>query len=439
MKDRRIEFFDNLEFGIWNFKLLVPMKKYLLFLAIWMNLSVFAQDLATFSVSSGGSDCRDCPVSVSLESLNYNTDKGNLVLYELDKGQRKAVPSQIETAHSAVLWFILSGETPKKTIRKFVLSIGLSAPVSAGIKLTDNAKALTLQMGKQPILSYVYQTVFPPEGVDPLYKRSAFIHPLWSPEGEVLTRIQAPDHYHHYGIWNPWTLTFIGKREVDFWNLAKGEGTVRFAGFISQTEGPVFTGFKSLQLHIDFGAKGGDAVAMNELFDVRAWNLGNERYLIDYTSTLNTPLDSGILLAAYRYGGGIGYRATQKWNKDNSSVLTSENKDRLQADGSKARWCIVEGESATAKGRSGILFMSFPANREFPEPMRVWPNEMNGRGDMYFEFCPIRNTDWKINKGSDYTLKYRLMVFDGKLTAADAEQIWQDFANPPQIVDFIKN
>lgn len=416
------------------------MKIIFIFIAVIMVVGVSAQDLLKFEVQAGNTDRTDCPVSVSLDNLNYNTDKGNLVLYELEKGQRKIVPAQIETTHSAILWFILSGETPKKTLRKFVLAIGSSVSDNAGIKLIDNSKELTLQIGKQPILSYVYQTVYPPEGIDQLYKRSAFIHPLWSPEGEVLTRIQAPDHYHHYGIWNPWTLTFIGKREVDFWNLAKGEGTVRFAGFVSQVEGPVFTGFKSLQQHIDFGAKGGDAVAINELFDIRAWNLGNQRYLLDYTSTLNTPLDSGILLAAYRYGGGIGYRATEKWTKDNSSVQTSENKDRLQADGSNARWCIVEGETATTKGRSGILFMSFPANREFPEPMRVWPIDANnGRGDMYFEFCPIRNTDWKLSKGNDYTLKYRLMVFDGKLTSAEAEQIWQDFANPPQIVDFVKN
>ena len=115
---------------------------------------------------------------------------------------------------------------------------------------------MSLFSGEKPILSYQIETVNPPKGVSPFYRRSAFIHPVYSPGGEVLTRIQAPDHYHHYGIWNPWTLTFIGKREVDFWNLMKGEGTVRFAGLISQVEGPVYTGFKSLQEHIDFGARG---------------------------------------------------------------------------------------------------------------------------------------------------------------------------------------
>ncbi len=410
------------------------MKKIISLISILLPLCALAGDLASFRILSGNYNRRDCPVSVPLDGIAYNSGSGRTVLYEVVKGKRIEVPSQIETGHSTRLWFILSGETPKNTERKFVLATDSAAQPASGIKILDNAKALTLQLGNRPILSYQYQTVYPPEGVDPIFRRSAFIHPLWSPEGEVLTRIQAPDHRHHYGIWNPWTLTFIGKREVDFWNLVKGEGTVRFAGFLSETEGPVYSGFRSLQQHIDFGARGGDAIAINEIFDVRAWNLDNQRWLIDYTSTLNTPLDSGILLAAYRYGGGIGFRATEKWNRDNSSVLTSENKDRKNADGSKARWCIIAGESGTASGQSGILFMSFPANREFPEPMRVWPLDANeGRGDMYFEFCPIRNNDWRLEKGKDYTLKYRLLVFDGKLSAAEAEQIWEGFAYPPTV------
>lgn len=411
------------------------MKLLSIITTIFFSLQVSAQDLLKFEVLAGNVDRTDCPVSLSIDQINYNTDSLKLALFEVSGKTETAVPVQLETASGARIWFILNGSTPKNTKRSFVLRKTLNPQAfQAGIKAVEKDGALNLTSGNKPILSYQIETVNPPKGISPWYKRSAFLHPVYSPGGEVLTRIQAPDHYHHYGIWNPWTLTFIGKREVDFWNLMKGEGTVRFAGMISQTEGPVFTGFKSLQEHIDFGAKGGDAVAMNELFDVRAWNISNKRYLFDYMSTLNTPLDSGILLAAYRYGGGIGYRATDKWNKDNSSVLTSEGRDRKTADGSNARWCIIEGESATPEGRSGILFLSFPANRMHPEPMRVWPEDINGHGDVYFEFCPIRHKDWKLEKGNDYTLKYRLVVFDGKMSPEEAENYWQAFANPPQIV-----
>ena len=411
------------------------MKIFLTLLAIMFFISASAQDLLKFEVYAGNSDRSDCPVSFSIDQMNYNTDSLKLTLYEIKGKSEIAVPFQMEFASGAKVWFILSGQTLKNSKRTFVMRKNIATQsFPTAIHAVQKDGALSLFSGNKPILSYQIETVNPPKGVSPLYKRSGFLHPVFSPGGEMLTRIQAPDHYHHYGIWNPWTLTFIGKREVDFWNLYKGQGTVRFAGLVSQIEGPVYTGFKSLQQHIDFGAVGGDAVAMNELFDVRVWNLKNQRYMFDYASTLNTPLDSGILLAAFRYGGGIGWRATEKWTKDNSSVLTSEGKDRKDADGSNARWCVVEGESATKEGRSGILFLSYPANRMHPEPMRVWPLDANeGRGDMFFEFCPIRHKDWKIERGNDYTLKYRLIVFDGKMSPEEAENYWQAFANPPVV------
>ncbi|MCE4563427.1 PmoA family protein [Maribellus sp. CM-23] len=377
----------------------------------------------------------DAPVSVSLDGINYNTDQGKLVLYEKNRQGEIAIPSQIESAHSARLWFLVKGELKKGTTREFILKREeQEIKASEKVIVAKDDEDLRLTMNDKPILKYRYAVTLPPKEASPLFKRSGYIHPLWSPEGQELTRIQAPDHYHHYGIWGPWTKTHIDGREVDFWNLLKGQGTVKFAGFLSEAEGEVFSGFKALQQHIDFGTAGEDEVAMNEILDVRAWNTGDDIWMIDYTTSLNSPLENGIMLDAYRYGGGIGWRATEKWNKDNCTVLTSEGKTRLDADGSNARWCMVEGESDTEEGRSGILFLSHPSNRMHPEPMRVWPLDANGgRGDMYFEFVPIRHNDWKLDSKQDYTLKYRMIVFDGKMDVETAEKFWNSFAGNPTI------
>lgn len=374
-------------------------------------------------------------MGISLDQLNYNQDGGTLSLLEISGDKEIPVPCQLDPGHTAKLWFILPGKTPKGSRRSFILKQS-DLPVETGLMhVLERHGQLRLFSQEKAILDYQFATMYPPEGINPLYKRSGFIHPLRTPGGQILSRVQPPDHFHHYGIWGPWTKTHIGGREVDFWNLLKGQGTVRFNGFLSLLEGPVFGGFKALQEHIDFGATGPDQVAIREVLDVRVWNTASpDVFLIDYTTTLNTPLDSGILLDAYRYGGGIGFRATEHWHKDNSSVLTSENKDRLSADGTKARWCIIEGESDSRDGRSGILFMGHPSNREYPEPMRVWPMDANGgRGDVYFEFCPIRHTDWRLERGKDYSLKYRLLVFDGSVSAGEAERYWQAFANPPRV------
>ncbi len=410
------------------------MKYIVLFLFVLAVVQMSAQELTKFTVKVD-KDRLDAPVSVDLGNINYNVDKGNLVLFEIKGNDEIPVVSQIETGHSARLWFILKGESPAGSERSFVLKLDKkNVHADSKISLLKNHKDLRLVKNENNILSYRYATTFPPDGVNPIYKRSGFIHPLTSPGGEVLSRIQPPDHYHHYGIWGPWTKTHIDDREVDFWNLIKGDGTVKFAGFLSEAEGNVFTGFRALQQHIDFGAKGADQIAMNEILDVRAWNVNDKTWVVDYTTSINSPLKNGIMLDAYRYGGGIGFRATEKWHKDNCTVLTSDNKTRKDADGSFARWCIVEGESSTQSGRSGILFLSHPSNRMHPEPMRVWPLDGNGgRGDMYFEFVPIRHEDWKLETKQNYTLKYRMIIFDGKMDAETAEMYWNSFASNPAI------
>jgi hypothetical protein len=149
---------------------------------------------------------------------------------------------------------------------------------------------------------------------------------------------------------------------------------------------------------------------------------------VDYTSTSQTAIPGGILLDDYRYGGGIGFRATEVWGDANSSILTSEGKDRATADGSNARWILVTGQSDHPSGKSGILFMSHNTNQAHPEPLRVWPpGQYEGKGNVFIEFCPIRHTSWEIQPGKRYSLTYRMLVFDGELTVQEAENYWKSF------------
>ncbi|MFA5649933.1 MAG: PmoA family protein [Proteiniphilum sp.] len=411
------------------------MRNLPLLLLMLFSLSIQAKDSGKFTVKMQ-EEYIDAPVSISLSGLGVSLDLDSILLYEWTDGEERRVPFQLESSASSTLWFVLDGVSKKNSERKFFVKSGTNAKENekSEFYLSKTNDNLIIHHGERTVLKYRHSTMFSPEGVNPLFKRSGFIHPLNSPKGEELTRVQAPDHYHHYGIWGPWTLTKIDGREVDFWNLAKGEGTVKFESFLSEISGDVYTGFKVLQQHIDFGNKGEDQVALNEVLEVRVWNVSPEVWVVDYISTLNSPLPNGILLDAYRYGGGIGFRATEKWVKDNSTVLTSEGKTRVDADGSHARWCIVEGEASVPEKRSGILFMSHPFNRQHPEPMRVWPMDANGgRGDLYFEFVPIRHVPWTIHPHQDYTLYYRMIVFDGEMDSDTAETYWNSFATAPRI------
>jgi hypothetical protein len=413
------------------------MRKVLFFAAAGMftALCAKAQVIATFTVKQHQQYIAE-PVCIDLDPLTRDADS-TLQLVEVSKGKRMPVSFQIEKRYHRFLWWMMQ-PTNKESIfelEKVNNKHAVGATQNTINIKDDNGTLLVTDAGKK-VLQYNYATMYPPKGVDTVFRRSGFIHPLWSPDGNVMTRINAPDHYHHFGLWNPWTEVSYRGKIVDFWNLVKKEGTVRFAKFISKDEGSVFGGFKALQEHVVLNDPAGENVAMNEEWDVRVYNIGDKKWLWDFTSVLNCATTDTVFLKEYRYGG-FGYRATEQWNDDNSKVLTSENKTRKDADASTARWCMLDG--AINNGHSGILFMSFPANYNYPEPMRVWPEKMNGRGDVFFSFSPTRNKDWTLAPGKDHVLKYRMLVYEGTITAEKAEKTWQAFANPPEIKIVKKN
>jgi hypothetical protein len=321
----------------------------------------------------------------------------------------------------------------KKYQLLFVFQLAVLVSAGQKVEIVKDNGALTFRAGNKNLLSYQYQTVYPPAGIDTNYKRSGFIHPLYTPHGQVLTRIQPPDHYHHYGIWNPWTHTLFEKDTVDFWNIKGRQGTVRFAKFIAQSTGAKFSEFTALHEHVVFKKDGSEKTALNELQTVRVYNpwANNSYYIVDITSNLSCASQSPLLILAYRYAG-LGWRATEYWNKDNSEMLTSEGKTRDNTDNTKGKWIIVYG-ALPDNDEGGILMLSHPSNYNHPEPLRIWDKKQNGgRGDVFANFAPTKDKDWLLEPGKTYTLKYRLVVFNGKFDKERADKEWLDFAKDPQ-------
>jgi hypothetical protein len=390
--------------------------------------------VARFSVSSGLTDRSDSPVSADLTGITVN-DSVTLKLYETVKGKEIDLPCQIENGVSPRLWWILSGNTPAGTSRSFAVYRVPKDKASPAVAVQNTGTVLRVLKDGKTVLDYAIKLVYPPKGIDTMYRRDAFIHPLVSPSGNILTQISPKDHYHHVGIWNPWTRVRTGGHVTDFWNLYSHQGTVRFAGINALIEGQVFGGFNVRQEHVDFQGKNREEITLNEVWDVRVWNadpLGGKAWVIDINSFISVPGAAEAVLEAYRYGGGLGFRATADWDKTNSWVNTSEGKVRADADGTRARWADAGGMFRNST-ESGIVFFSHPSNRQHPEPMRVWPLDQNGRGDVFFEFCPIRHKDWVLYPGNVYSQKYRLIVYDGKVPVELSEKLWKDYADPPVV------
>ena len=179
----------------------------------------------------------------------------------------------------------------------------------------------------------------PPEGVDISWRRSGYIHPLRAPGGGIVTSIHANDHYHHMGLWHAWVRAEYGTPEVvlDFWNLGERKEIRKEPKLISITGRVRYTGTKEirdagftvLQEQVSYldGLEAEPTVILSEEFSVDA-DFVDGANVVDYVVTQTNATPKTLTYSAYRYGGGLAYRAPHTWNEENSDYLTSEGLDR---------------------------------------------------------------------------------------------------------------
>ncbi len=406
-------------------------QRFLVFLvSLLISSGSYGQKIATLEVDlTSPTNGLHVPAKIDLDAITFLSDTV-LSLVEVQGTKRTPVPFQIETMQSRRLHWMVDSDNDKIKKRVYELIKDKPGKNSNLIEARMKDGALLIHTGNKNLLQYNFKTVYPPQGIDTAFKRSAFIHPLWTPNGKVLTRIQAPDHYHHYGIWNPWTHVLFEGDTVDFWNIKGRKGTVRFGKFVSVSSGAVYSEYQALHEHVAF-KNGREKVALNELQTVRVYRPENnaDNFIVDITIQLNCASVSPFLILEYRYAG-LGWRATEKWKKDNSEVLTSEGKTRKDADGSIARWTIIQGALDADYG--GAVMMSYPSNYNHPEPLRIWPEDSNG-GEMFAMFAPTKTKDWLLASGKTYVLKYRFTVFSGHFTKEKADSGWKYYSTPPKV------
>lgn len=413
-------------------KLIISIFIFVLLATFTNKMFAGTEPLAIITVEAGKHTRIDTPVSVTLEAIPDLASDDSIRLVESKPSGPTPVAVQIEPGEPPRLWWILSGTTPAASIRTYHLIKGSFKPASSDVivEVSKDDSILQIRRGDIKILQYNHAPVSPPQGKSELYTRSGFIHPLWSPTGDVLTEIHPPDHIHHLGIWMPWTKTKFEDKEVDFWNLGSGLGTVRFVKFLLTTSGPVYGGFKADHEHVALKTADGEKVVLDEVWDVRVYNIGGPEkgcWLWDFVSTQRCVADSPLYQQQYRYGG-FGFRGAAEWVDENSMYLTSEGKTRKDAHATRARWCDAAG---AIEGKwAGITFMSHPQNFQHPEPMRIWPPDMR---HVFFNWTPSQATDWVMEPGKDYVFRYRQFVHEGKVNVDDVERLWCDFAEPPKV------
>ena len=291
----------------------------------------------------------------------------------------------------------------------------------ASLSLQQSEKMITITRDKTPILTYHLAEVPPPNGVDKIYNRSGFIYPMHAPSGGIVTGIHPADHYHHIGLWHAWVNTrYDDLKGPDFWNLGRRTGRIRHAK-VKETRD---TGFTVIQEHLGYleGINAKPTVILNEVLSVDAAFVDGAN-IIDYAITQKNITKKPLVFPAYRYGGGLAYRAPHSWNKNNSDYLTSEGLDRTNSHATRARWVAMHGPAENGKGKfATVSVLCHPKNHDAPQRIRTWD-----KGKIFFNYVPVQKTGWSISPGKIITLRYRIIISDGISDAKRLERYWKTY------------
>ena len=385
---------------------------------------------ATFEIYAGDLDREAVPVKMIIPEPFHkatdlslkNTESGNLV--------------PVQRIASEEFCFLLDEPLKARQSRTYELSMGESGEKRklALVKVKDGK--LQVFAHNKPVLQYHMEEVMPPEGNPDYYRKSGFIHPIYTPGGQVITEGFPEGHMHQHGFFFAWTKTVFEGRTPDFWNQHQQTGRVEHESILDTVSGPVFAAFSTSLIHTDVSAPEGPKQVLDESWTLRVFAL-EEAFLFELESVHTCATDSPLLMPEYRYGG-MGIRASSQWFEGEGAYqnqeapnrqgigqggyFTSEGLGRIKGNHSRPEWVGMDGQ---IDGEAvGMVAMGHPENFRFPQPVRIHPSMP------YFCFAPMVAGDFSIEAGEAYISRYRFLVFNGEPNTELIDQVWQDYRSP---------
>ena len=377
--------------------------------------------LARLTVSAGEVARENTPVTVKL-APGLGAGKS----LEL-RGPGEPLPVVIGPQGTAT--FVIGKLARGATARyELVEHTGKTEPAAAGVEVKPEASGVVITVGGKTAFHYRSQGAAPRPEIAQKFVRGGYLHPVLTPQGVQVTDDYPEDHKHHHGIWTAWTDTEYEGRTPDFWNMGTQKARKDHVALGPTFAGPSAGGFTAKLSSTDLLAKP-PRIVLDEDWQVtlfRTHPKGAAPYfLFDLLWTDTLVGTSPLVLPQYRYGG-LGVRGAAAWlDPAQVTFLTSEGKDRLAGDESKARWVHMGGKVG---GKPvGIAVLGHPSNFRAPQPLRIHPKEP------YLSVSPPKEGKFSIEAGKPYVSRYRFVVADGPVDRALLERLYEDYAHPPEI------
>ena len=400
------------------------------------TFTALAQAELRLQLHAGGHARENCPVFFTLPE-EIKSARSFTLIREADNQEVPVQKSGVKD-HPRLAWMITDRlEAGEKRIYKLTANDGRPKR-DPRVAIDDDGAKLTVTVEGSPVLRFNHAVVEAPEGIKPIYRRSGYLHPVFSPQGNVVTGDFEPDHAHQHGVFNAFVNASFRDQPVDFWNQAKGLGDVEFESLQFKRNGPVFAQFAANLVHVVI-RDGKRIPAIKERWQLRVYN-SQKPFLFEINSRQVLAGDDPVTVNEHRYGG-FGIRGPSEWlprkEAKNDEVaeqsdppasgdfVTSEGRTRLDGNHTRSRWVEMHGPVGTQ--HAGIIVLSANGNFRSPQTVRLHPSKP------YFCFAPMVLGGFQLEPDDVYAQRYRFVTHDGPPNADLAERMWQDLAHPAKV------
>jgi hypothetical protein len=276
-----------------------------------------------------------------------------------------------------------------------LVAVAAAAPFCAGgtFRFRDvGSTSLELSEDGNPVFVYNYGMLLK-EGVKEQYRRSTYLHPVYAPDGTVLTDDFPKDHPHHRGICWAWPVVRFEGQTFDVWAV---QGMYqRFVRWISKQASQ-----DQARLAVENGWFVGNRKAVKEIVEFVVHPAAGGRRAFDVTLTLEA-VDKPVEIAGREKKGygGFGMRFAPR---EDTVIRTDAGIEPKDSDLSVHPW--AELEAVFAGHRAGARIEVSPDN----------PGAPNGWCLRHYGYLGVSwpgLQSWTLQRGKPLKLKYRVTLF----------------------------
>jgi hypothetical protein len=381
----------------------------------------FGEEEVILEVEAGAIARDQVPIAFDLPAAWKSQPSYRLVRID----NQQVIPTQSPIHQPSRLVWMLEQPLAAGERRRYRLQLNREEAVVDGqpALAKESAGKISLLVDSLPVLDYQRDRMPSADPNQPYFARSGFIHPVFDPSRRILTDAMPPDHMHQHGIMFAWVKTNWQGRAIDFWNSKKQEGEIRQAALSHVASGPVFAAFQAELEHLDHTSNDRSQVVLREIWEVRVYRRTGS-FLFDLRSEQQA-VKSPLTILEHHYGG-LCVRGNSAWlERDQSDFLTSHGKTRADGNHTRPHWVDLWGKLDGSP--SGLASFCHPDNFRAPQPVRLHPTKP------YCCWSPCVLGDFTILPDRPYISQYRFLSHSGKLSVAEGEAVWKDYAQPVKV------